>query len=169
MAAPFQSPVIDTAEFARKGLEIHDTIALSNFPRLQGMLTSSAVGLDYKLQGSVDIQGKPRLQLELQGVIPLACQRCLEKLDFELDTITDFILVPDENMIPSQDEENDTEDYLIAHPQTQVIELLEDELLLALPFAPKHTEGDCAVGANIQANNEKQNPFAILRGLKTKD
>lgn len=169
MAAPLQSPVIDTAEFARKGLEIHDTIALSRFSRLQEMLASPEGKLDYQLKGWVSSEGRPHLQLMLQGVIPLACQRCLEALDFELETSTDFILVPDESMIPSQEDETDTEDYLVADPQMKVIELLEDELMLALPFAPKHDDEQCAVKADVQASNDKQSPFAILRGLKTKD
>lgn len=169
MAAPLQRPVIDTAEFARKGLEIHDTIALSQFPRLQEMLASPEGKLDYELRGSVDAEGKPHLQLMLQGVIPLMCQRCLESLDFELDTNADFILVPDESMIPVQEDEKDSEDYLVANPRMQVIELLEDELLLALPYAPKHADEQCAVKSDVQTNNEKQSPFAILRGLKTKD
>ena len=169
MAAPLQRPVIDTAEFARKGLEIHDTIALSQFPRLQEMLATPEGKLDYALKGSVSAEGKPHLQLMLQGVIPLMCQRCLESLDFELDASADFILVPDESMIPLQEDEKDTEDYLVANPRTQVIELLEDELLLALPYAPKHADEQCAAKSGVQASNEKQSPFAILRGLKTKD
>jgi len=169
MAAPLQRPVIDTAEFARKGLEIHDTIALSQFPRLQEMLATPEGKLDYELKGSVAADGKPHLQFRMQGVIPLTCQRCLESLDFELDTSADFILVSDERMIPPQEDEKDTEDYLVVDPHMQVIEMLEDELLLALPFAPKHTDGQCAAGSDVQADNDKQSPFAILRGLKTKD
>ena len=169
MAAPLLRPMIDTAEFARKGLEIHDTIALSKFPRLQEMLADPEGKLDYALTGSVDAEGKPHLQLVLQGVMPLICQRCLEALDFELDASTDFILVPDESMIPVPEDENDIEDYLVANPHTQIVELLEEELLLALPYAPKHADEQCAAKSGVQTSNEKQSPFAILRGLKTKD
>ena len=101
--------------------------------------------------------------------MPLICQRCLEALDFELDASTDFILVPDESMIPVPEDENDIEDYLVANPHTQIVELLEDELLLALPYAPKHADEQCAAKSGVQTSNEKQSPFAILRGLKTKD
>jgi uncharacterized protein len=167
MAAPPKLPVIDAIEFARKGLAIHDTIALSQFLRLSDLLSEEGA-LDCELSGYVDTEGKPRLRLQMHGQAPLVCQRCLERLEFVIEVDTDFILVGDESMIPSQDEGDDMQDYLVATPEMRVIELLEDELLLALPYAPKH-EGECADKAGIKMNSEKQSPFAVLKGLKTRD
>lgn len=168
MAAPSKLPVIDANEFARKGLAIRDTIALSQFPRLSGVLASSEGTLDYRLQGSVGPQGKPHLRLQLQGEVQLTCQRCLEPLNYKVEVDTDFILVSDESAIPSAEAEEELEDYLVAGPQTQVADLLEEELLLALPFAPKHEE-ECAEKAGLKMNTEKPSPFAVLKGLKTRD
>jgi uncharacterized metal-binding protein YceD (DUF177 family) len=41
--------------------------------------------------------------------------------------------------------------------------LIEEELLLDLPFAPRHTEGECVPAANDL--QQKANPFAVLAGL----
>ncbi|HYD34101.1 MAG TPA: YceD family protein [Methylophilaceae bacterium] len=165
MAAPPKPPVIDALEFARKSLVIHDTIALSHFSRLSDALASADGGLDYELNGYIGADSRPRLRLHISGAIQLTCQRCLEPLGFVVETDIDYILVTDEGMIPSQDEEGEIDDYLVASSQTLVIELLEDELLLALPFAPKHQE--CADKADLKMQTEKQSPFAVLRGLKT--
>ncbi|HYG31380.1 MAG TPA: YceD family protein [Methylophilaceae bacterium] len=167
MAAPSKPPVIDAIEFARKGLEFHDTIALSQFSRLSDALASSEDKLDYKLIGYIGAEGKPGLRLSVQGDIQLTCQRCLEPLGFMMDIDSDFILVIDEGQIPSQDEEGDLKDYLVASPQMSIIDLLEDELLLALPFAPKHEE--CEDKTAMKMQTEKQSPFAVLKGLKTRD
>jgi len=167
MAAPSKPPVIDAIEFARKGLEIHDTIALSQFLRLSDALASLEEKLDYKLIGYIGADSKLGLRLSVQGNVQLTCQRCLEPLAFWIDIDADFVLVADEGHIPSQDVENDIKDYLVASPQMSVTDLLEDELLLALPFAPKHEECEDKTATKMQT--EKQSPFAVLKGLKTRD
>jgi uncharacterized protein len=167
MAAPSVPPAIDASEFARKGLAIHDTIALSKFPRLSDVILPSEAALDYRLSGRIDPQGKPRLHLQMQGEVPMTCQRCMEPLKFAVDVDTDFILVSDERMIPSAEAEEDLNDYLVAGPHIDVAELLEEELLLALPYAPKHEE-ECAERADLKMNTEKPSPFDVLKGLKTR-
>lgn len=169
MAAPPKPPVIDTVEFARKGMKIHDTIALSQFPRLSDMLSSKEGVIDYVLEGKVSQEGESHLQLHIKGDLQLICQRCLGPLSYPLDAVADFILVSDESRIPAEETEADTEDYLVASKQMQVTELLEDELLLALPYAPKHSEEQCAEKTGLKVDTEKQSPFAVLKGLKSRD
>ena len=168
MAAPSIPPVIDAIDFARKGLSIHDTIALSQFPRLSGMLAVPEGIVNYRVEGSVGAEGKPHLRMQLEGQVQLICQRCLGPLKYAVVVDTDFILVPDESMIPSAESEDEMNDYLVVDPHTQVAEILEDELLLTLPFAPKH-EAECAEQTGLKMNTEKQSPFAVLKGLKTRD
>ena len=158
--------VINSIEFARKALEIHDTIALLQFSRLRDMLALSDGFLDYRLVGGINENGLPRLQLFVQGSLQLSCQRCLEPFEFELDIASNFQIAPDESAIPSSDNESDDENYLVAETQMRVIDLIEDEILLALPLAPKHEIERC--GANGKLNELKSpNPFAVLQGLKT--
>lgn len=157
---------INGLEFARKALEIHDTIAVSQFSRLSSVLAFSKGVVDYRLIGGSSQDGRLRLQLYVHGVLQLNCQRCLEAFEFELDIASSFFIVPDESAIPPSEEETDDEDYLVAETQMQVINFIEDEILLALPLAPKHEIGHC--GADSKLNELKSpNPFAALQGLKT--
>lgn len=171
MAAPTNkdsnvSYVINSFDFARKALEIHDTISVSQFSRLSGLLASDEGVLDFRLKGGVNAEGRPGLELQVQGALILSCQRCLEPFEFKLDIAASFILVPDENSLPSEEDERDDQDYLVADAHMQVIELIEDELLLAMPLAPKHAVDECA--ANSKLNElKKPSPFAVLKGLKT--
>jgi uncharacterized protein len=48
----------------------------------------------------------------------------------------------------------------------QVLDLVEDEILLALPYAPKHDEAECGTHGTLN-ELKKPSPFAILQGLKT--
>lgn len=157
---------INNIEFARKALEIHDIIAVSQFSRLRETLSSDEGVLNCRLVGSVSSEGKPRLQLYVQGTLQLSCQRCLEPFEFELDITSNFTIVADERAIPPESDDHDDEDYLVAETQMQVIELIEDEVLLALPLAPKHDDDQCAASSKLN-ELKKPSPFAVLQGLKT--
>jgi uncharacterized protein len=162
-------PAINSIEFARKALEIHDRIAVSQFSRLSDLLSGGGGELDYRLAGGSNAEGKPVLRLHAQGDVMLQCQRCLEAFKFELDIDSTFIIVTDEAKIPAaseDDEELSEDDYLVADAQMQVLDLIEDELLLALPYAPKHVEAECGASGTLK-ELKKPSPFAILQGLKT--
>ena len=58
-ALPSNDVTIDTLDFARKALEIHDTIAVSQFPRLADSLSTPDGALEYRLAGYVDADRKP--------------------------------------------------------------------------------------------------------------
>jgi uncharacterized protein len=59
---------------------------------------------------------------------------------------------------------------LVRHGQINLRDLIEDELLLALPQVAMHPMGECAlqVGAQPAPGNEpaRKNPFAVLQKLK---
>jgi len=158
-------PIINSIEFARKALEFHDTIVVSQFSRLHDALSSNESVLDWQLQGEVNSEGKPVLHLHVQGSLNLTCQRCLEPLEFNLNVNSDFIVVANEADLPPEDEDVDERDYLVADAQMQVAELIEDEVLLALPYAPKHDFGSCGASGNVD-ELKKPNPFAVLQSLK---
>jgi uncharacterized protein len=156
--------VINSIEFARKSLEIRDTIAVSRFSRLSDVLAFSEGVLNYRLIGGPTQDGRLKLQLFVQGTLQLRCQRCLEAFQFELDIAPSFFIVSDESAIPSSEEETD-EDYLVAEAEMRVIHLIEDEILLSLPLSPKHELGYC--GPDSKLNELKSpSPFAALQGLK---
>jgi uncharacterized protein len=59
-----------------------------------------------------------------------------------------------------EDADTDEIDWLEVQKEMSLLELIEDELLLAMPIAPLH-ENHCAK-ASMQSG-EKPNPFAILK------
>ena len=60
-----------------------------------------------------------------------------------------------------EDAENDEIDWIEEEKEMNLLELIEDELLLAMPIAPHH-DNNCAK-LSMQSG-EKPNPFAILKG-----
>ena len=165
MPAPL---VINNIEFARKALELHDRIAVSQFSRLQDLLNSADGMLDCRLKGSVNAAGKATLALQVRGEVQLQCQRCMEPFVFSLGIDETYVIVTDEAMIPIsiEDEATAEEDFIVADAQMRVLDLIEDEVLLALPYAPKHDDAICGADETMDGL-KKPSPFAVLQGLKT--
>jgi len=160
-----QHIVINSLEFARKSHVIHDTIAASQLMRVKEKLASDAGSLDWSLLGEVSSSGEPTLHFELNGVLTIACQRCLEPIQLDLNIKSKFILVKDESEIPLEDEEVDDKDYLVADVAFDVMQLIEDEVLLAIPYAPMHNIKDCPAG-DVVSELKAPNPFAALKDFK---
>jgi len=157
--------IINSLEFARKSHAIHDTIAASQLMRIKDWLASNAGSLNWSLVGEISASGEPRLHFELNGILQVACQRCLEPIQLNLDLKSEFILVKDESEIPVVDEEVDDKDYLVADEAFDVMQLIEDEVLLAMPYAPMHDIKDCPAGDAV-TKLKAPNPFATLKDFK---
>lgn len=162
-----QSTVINNIEFAQKALEIHDIIPLLQFSRLQELLVHTDGQLSCELRGGRDLSKAAYLQVKVEGSVALSCQRCLQPFEHEIKVDTHFVLVRDESEMPAPEEEGDDEDYLPIQAEMHVLDLIEDEVLLALPIAPKHQEGACNNDNNIE-KYKQPNPFAKLALLKSK-
>lgn len=167
MAEPI---LINSFEFAKQSLEIHGKIRASQLFGVREALfqEDDNAEISYALKGVASDSGKLGLLLELNGRLGLCCQRCLDVVDFDLRTRSWFELVAGEDTLTEllADEDSDV-DYLLAAPNFDVIALVAEEILLGLPFAPKHENMDCAKQAGIKTE-QKPNPFLVLQGLKDK-
>lgn len=155
---------IDSLDFARKGKQLSGEIPVTELSRLADMLASSDGLISYQLSGFIDKDGNPMLELSLAGLCYLRCQRCLQAMDYRIDQVSRLMLTEEQ---PESDLEEDDFDRISPDANLDVAGLVEDEILLNLPFAPKHEAGTCeAETAGLQQG--KENPFAVLRSLKDK-
>ena len=120
-----------------------------------------------------DAAGKSVPWLQLQGHvdIDLVCQRCLEPVTTLVQFDRDFRFVESEEAALAQDEHSQ-EDLLVISLQFDLLELVEDELLMALPVSPKHEKCPVnlklsAADADFETEAERPSPFAKLAQLKT--
>ena len=75
--------------------------------------------------------------------MPLTCQRCLEDFEWPIDQRTEVLLARDERELAVLDADNSAEVVLAGMP-VEPLTLVEDELVLALPFAPRHPGDTCS-------------------------
>jgi uncharacterized protein len=163
-SAAFMShqPVIDGFQFASAGATQQGAFPASAFPRLRDLLASDAGEVAYTLRGLLDARGRPSLGLRLGGTLQLRCQRCLEPMAFEVRHEGMLVLAATQADIDADPKDTSAPDRVLAGKQMPVRELVEDELLLAVPFAPRHER---CVGASGMEEEGKASPFAELRGL----
>ncbi len=184
---------IDIYKHADIGFAWQGDVAIGQFARLVAQVAQHAssngvVSVDCTLSR----RGfkLPWLSATAQTTVQVHCQRCLEPMDMPLMAALNFALV---GQVEQIDKLNSDEEYVIlgvehlvgdsdlTSPNVQVdlLAIIEDELLLQLPSAPKHA--DCQVvqphvmvddvalqraSAEQHAPGELQSPFAVLQKLK---
>ena len=116
-----------------------------------------------------DGEGHLCLQGRVRATLALPCQRCLEPIPVKLGGL--FHLAGVANLDEARKLPDSLEAVLLTEGTFSLPQLLEDELLLAMPYAPRHT-GDCGVSQPLPADDPlavvpvKANPFALLERLK---
>ena len=155
-------PVIDGFEFATAGATQEGTLPLRSFPRLQDVLVSDVGDAAYTLRGVRDERGRPSLQLDVRATLQLRCQRCLGPLAHDVHAHTLLVLASSQAEIDAEPAGVDSPDRVLAGKEMAVRDLVEDELILALPYAARH-EGCEAAAAGT--DRPASSPFAGLRGM----
>jgi len=177
MTKEFSAQRLDVKAFAQAGCRLSGHESLLKYERL----AQEAKGLHPDLKVDWDATGELRtalggisqvwLHLKVQASFPMECQRCLTPVDVPLGVDRSFRFVADEATAEALDDESD-EDLLAMSREFDLRELIEDELLMALPVVPKHDECPTAVPLASsdddfeEASAEKPNPFAALAGLR---
>lgn len=112
------------------------------------------------------------------GRYALTCQRCLGPMELDLDVESQVLLAADEGVARRLEANCEVQ---VSPPGSalDLATLVEDEVMLALPFAPCHEAGGCAAhavpaatndeapdGLDTHAQRARENPFAALAALK---
>ena len=154
-----QPGLIDGLQFARAAETLEGTLDPSRLPRLAEMRCATT-GLSFEIRGRTDAEGRGWLQVLTKGTLTLECQRCLGPLTFPLALRSEILLAESERDIETADDDIDR---VLAGKAMDVCQLIEDEVLLALPMAPRHEQ--CG-GEGGGADAGRSSPFATLAKLK---
>jgi uncharacterized protein len=177
MTKEFSPQRLDVKAFAQVGGRLSGHESLLKYERL----AQDAKGLHPDLLVDWEAVGEVRtalgglsqvwLRIKVRASFPMECQRCMSPVDVPLEVDREFRFVADEATAEALDDESE-EDLLAMSREFDLHELIEDELLMALPVVPKHTECPTSVPMESsdedfeEASAEKPNPFAALAGLR---
>ena len=177
MSKEYSLDHLDVAAFAKAGAVLEGTDPLSAFERLaqeaQAPVDGMSVAWYAEGEHEQEVGGPGHLwmHIEADAQVPMICQRCLGVARIDLQVDRSFRFVKDEATAEALDDEAE-EDLLAISKDLNVRELLEDELLMALPLVPMHDVCPEAVPMASsdedfeEASTEKTNPFAVLAGLR---
>jgi uncharacterized protein len=154
-------PIIDSLAFAREGGGLQGELPVLELTRALDMLTASTGHLAYRVLGRVEPRKRPRLVVEVDGALSVCCQRCLEGIDYPVRIRSVLELVGDEEELTQEEIEDDSKDFLVAQKELDVVALIEDEIILDLPAAPRHE--DCVLPVAGE-RPERLSPFSVLKG-----
>ena len=155
--------VIDSLEFANTGQELQGSVRVAQLERLADNLFDAGGDLRYQVLGGYDARHRPRLKLLVEGEINLKCQRCLGSLPYPVAVESSLLVLT----VGGSAETVEVEDLdgIPADAHTDVWALVEDEVLLAIPYAARHPEGLCS-NAFKATDDHSTSPFAVLEKLK---
>jgi uncharacterized protein len=180
MTTEFSPQKLDVTAFAKENGTLEGRLPLADFPRMMVELQAierpndqdyfvhwKAHGHAQPVPGGKD---KIWLELEVDSAIPQICQRCLNLAALPVDFEHSYRFVATEQQAEEEDEASE-EDVLVLSKAFNLLELIEDELLMAMPLIPMHETcpeqlPNEAVDPDFQEGEAKPNPFGALAALK---
>ena len=144
MSGPGHVARFDAFKLSARGGSISGSLDARSLPNVADSLApgDDPVRVDWTIEGLASAEGRPALAIAIEAEVPLVCQRCLGRLAWKVSQSTEVLLAHDEGELASLDEGSEGEVILADRP-LDAATLVEDELVLTLPFAPRH-EGGCA-------------------------
>ena len=140
-------------------------VAVADLPRLLEAVARPEGELGYKVTALLDRQRRKVVSCIIEGFVFLTCQSSLEDFRHGISVDDRLVLVEREAELPPVEEEDEAEDYMVAEGPLDVLDLVEDAVLLALPMVPRKPgleEG----GARKPPREPGASPFAALAGLR---
>lgn len=164
---------LDIGAFAATGGRLEGRAPLAAFRRLlDGAEAAGDREVAWQATGAtLPVEGAgrcPALVLAATATVVVACQRCLQPLELALVVDRPIAFAPDEESAARLDEANEI-DVLAMPGRLALRELLEDELILAMPLVPRHDECPEAprlIDPDDAAMGPAESPFAALAALR---
>ena len=177
MSKEFGAKSLDVVRFAEEGAALAGEEQVRQHPRLMSETDGrgGAAAIHWSASGELrnpgHVQPEVWVHLKAETHLPLTCQRCLGVVEVPILVDRSFRFVSDEDAAAAQDEQSD-EDVLALSRGFDLLGLLEDELLMELPLAPRHAA--CPVPVKLEVADEdfdspgvqRENPFAVLGKFK---
>ena len=170
-------------DLARQQARVSRQVDLGALDRPKGLVAEGNPEFQVTLQFSMDPAGLCRVEGTISGDITLNCHGCAEVLAYPLSLSFGCLIAETEAMADTitDGEELPAVDVLVAGgAEISVAQIVEDELLLSLPerlctstpcerlpvlaYPAELSDGDVQDRAE---RAEEDNPFSVLRSLKT--
>ncbi len=162
---------LDPVKSAQKRAVYDGVYLCKDLTRFNDAVSSVLADVSVKVEFNKDAQGLIYFAGIAKTDVSLICQRCNKSFNHAVNA--DFCFSPVQGqeqaeVLPDVYEPVEVND----HGEIDFFQLVEDELILALPIVALHAREDCAVKeedlqfGKLEPEQERKNPFAVLKELK---
>ncbi len=161
---------VDPRKLADRATVLDGELEQGRFVRLcaaTGAESGSRPVVRIKLSFGRDEQRTLVIHSELDTEVSMVCQRCLEPVRLPVHSECDYAVVNEG--ASSRHLPKGYEVLEAGEDPLDLLALVEDELLLALPIVPLHDPNDCQTPGSPQPQEEpveRSSPFSVLAQLK---
>ena len=162
---------VDPIKTAQQRLDYDGIYTIKQLARLLESTESVNSDAKVKLSFDVDAQGLKIVSGSAEVDVNLECQRCWKHFPYHCEV--EFVYSPIFHLDQADALPEAYEPTLVdENGEIDLLQLIEDELILALPQVAMHDEVNCEVNPNnmiygeIPLADERPNPFAVLKNLK---
>lgn len=166
----------DFVKLADAQTELEYSIPVSELPGVGESVAAGGGPLQARLVFGRE-QGLPVVDIDVSGAVRLQCQRCMRGFEQPLDLHSRVVL-----LLTEQDADRappSLETFLAQEGRVSAAALVSEEVLLAIPLAPRHEDqAQCAVetaaataapAAEVAEEAGTRRPFAELQALLKKE
>jgi len=158
--------VIDVWRMVAARRVFEGTLPLAAFKRLRDSLVDAQGEVNFALEFGRDASNQAFVEVRADAQLPLLCQRTLERYLHRVRLVQQLGLITSEaqeDALPEQ-----MEPLLVPESgEIPAIDLVEDELILAVPVVPMNPDSELPSQEwHEEPEEEKQNPFGVLARLK---
>ncbi|QHS37088.1 hypothetical protein GWQ43_13905 [Alcaligenes faecalis] len=166
---------IDTLNLARAPQEMSGQVLVEDLSRLVSDLPDQGdLRIDWSVSGREDSARRRFVHVQAKGSVILECQRCVKPFEWPIDISNEVQIVATEEELELDDDDTEGPDRILCEGQLDVLGLVEDELILSVPYVPRHEVCPDTQSLSMEAKSddldesafERPSPFAVLGSLK---
>lgn len=166
---------IDTQSLGRGPQHLAGQAAVADLSRLVSDLPEQGdLNVDWSMTGRADSSGRRFVHVQAQGAVVLQCQRCMKPFVWPIDISNEVEVVATEAELELDDDDVEGPDRIFCEGRLDALGLVEDELILSVPYVPRHDvcPGSQPVALDAEPAPEdepapkRESPFAVLGSLK---
>ena len=162
---------LDVRKAAARGVTVSGSLSLAEMPRFLALLASDSGRVQANVECGRDEENHSVIAVTVEAEVSVVCQRCLEPMTLPMACSNRLAVVWTDEQAKHLPRELDP---LISEDDCRLWEMVEDELILALPVFNYHEDPNCneilnaldEAPADEAEPDSKPNPFEVLAQLK---
>lgn len=150
MSANMLKKPVDVADCIDR-MPIEGCVSSEQLPRLSEVLSEPVQKIDFKLNFHRDSHKRSVINVDISTCLKIDCQRCGQIMEQSVVLNSILCVIMSDRQasgLPSEYEPLVSADGLVS-----ILDIIEEEILLAIPMVPRHKKGSCSADLSKYLEN----------------